>query len=48
MKSLETVAEAFPFFGLELEHIEDKARVRTALDALRTARDVEAGGLGAI
>jgi hypothetical protein len=30
MKSLETVAEAFPFFGLEPEHIEESPRLHRA------------------
>jgi hypothetical protein len=44
-ENLQTVAEAFPFHGMEPEHIKDPARVRTALNALRTARDAEADGL---
>jgi hypothetical protein len=30
MKSLATVAEAFPFFGLEPEHIEESPRLHRA------------------
>jgi len=44
-ENLEMVADTFPFHGMEPEHIEDKARIRTALEALRTARHAEAGGL---
>ena len=44
-KHLETVTEVFPFHGLEPGHIKDKTRVRTAIEALRVARDTEADGL---
>jgi len=44
-ENLRTVTEAFPFHGMEPEHVKDQARIRTALDALRSARDAEAGGL---
>ena len=44
-ESLGMVADTFPFHGMEPEHIKDKARTRTALEALRTARHTEAGGL---
>ena len=44
-ENLQAVAEAFPFHGLEPEHIRDEARIRKAIDALQTARDAEAGGL---
>ncbi len=47
-ENLQTVAEAFPFHGMEPGHIKDQARIRRALDALRTARDAEAGGLEAL
>lgn len=47
-ENLQTVAEAFPFHGMEPGHIKDPARIRTALDTLRTARDAEAGGLKAL
>jgi hypothetical protein len=47
-ENLQTVTEAYPFHGMEPGHIKDPARVRTALDALRTARDAEAGGLEAL
>ncbi|MDY7041297.1 MAG: hypothetical protein SVX38_10590 [Chloroflexota bacterium] len=47
-ENLQTVAEAFPFHGMEPGHIKDRARIRTALDALRTARHAEAGGLEAL
>jgi hypothetical protein len=47
-ENLQRVAEAFPFLGMEPEHIKDQARIRTALDALRTARNAEAGGLEAL
>ena len=46
--NLNTVAEVFPFHGMEPKHIKDEARVRRALEALRTARDAEAGGLEAL
>jgi hypothetical protein len=46
--NLQKVAEAFPFLGMEPGHIKDPARVRTAIDALRTARNAEAGGLEAL
>jgi len=44
-ENLKTATDSFPFHGLEPEHIKDQARIRTALDALRTAREAEAGGL---
>ena len=44
-RNLQTVADVFPFIGLEPEHIEEEARVSTALDALRKARNAEAAGL---
>jgi len=44
-ENLQKIAKAFPFLGMEAEHIKDQARIHTALDALRTARDAEAGGL---
>jgi hypothetical protein len=47
-ENLQKVAKAFPFHGMEPEHIKDQARIRTALDALRTARDAEASGLEAL
>jgi hypothetical protein len=46
--NLVTVADVFPFQGMEPEHIKDEARIRTALEALRTARDAEADGLEAL
>jgi hypothetical protein len=46
--NLATVADVFPFQGMEPEHIKDEARIRTALEALRTARDAEAEGLEAL
>ena len=47
-EGLRTVAKMFPFIGMEPEHIKDEARVSAALEALRTARDAEAGGLEAL
>ena len=44
-ENLQTVTEAFPFHGMEPGHIKDQVRIRMALQALRTARDAEAGGL---
>jgi hypothetical protein len=44
-ESLRKVANTFPFHGMEPEHVKDQARIRTALDVLRAARDAEAGGL---
>jgi hypothetical protein len=45
---LEAVAGAFPFEGLQPEHIHDPARVDTALRSLRAASDAEAAGLEAL
>lgn len=47
-ENLRRVADTFPFHGLEPEHIDDKARCRTALGALRTARSAEESGLRAL
>jgi len=47
-EKLETVTNVFPFHGLEPEHIKDETRVRTAIEALRVARDAEADGLRAL
>jgi hypothetical protein len=47
-ENLERVTGAFPFHGLEPEHIKDEERIRTSLEALRAARDAEAGGLEAL
>jgi len=44
-ENLKMVADTFPFHGLEPEHIKDETRIRTALEALRTARGAEAEGL---
>ena len=46
--NLTIVADMFPFHGMEPEHIKDEARIRTALEALQTARDAEADGLEAL
>jgi len=47
-ENLQTVANTFPFHGMKPEHVKDQARIRTAIDALRTARDAEADGLEAL
>lgn len=44
-ENLQTVAEAFPFHGMEPEHIKDPARIRTAIEALQAARNAESDGL---
>ncbi len=44
-QNLNAVADTFPFHGLEPAHIKDETRIRTALEALRTAREAEADGL---
>jgi len=44
-ESLKKVADAFPFFTMKPEYMEDAARRRAAVDALRTARKAEAAGL---
>jgi len=44
-ENLKTVSEAFPCQGMEPEHIQDGARVRTAAAALRAARMAETAGL---
>ena len=47
-EGLKTVADAFPFHGLEPEHIKDEARRRAALEALRQARTAEEAGLAVL
>ena len=47
-ENLQKIAKAFPFLGMKPEHVKDQVRIRTALDALRAARDAEAGGLEAL
>ncbi|MGA9351331.1 MAG: hypothetical protein WBW48_21340 [Anaerolineae bacterium] len=47
-ENLQTVANTFPFHGMKPEHVKDQAQIRTAIDALRTARDAEADGLEAL
>jgi hypothetical protein len=46
--NLRTVSDAFPFHGMEHQHIVDPDRVRTALSALRAAREADARGLEAL
>jgi len=47
-ENLKTVGDTFPLHRMEPGHIKDPARIRTALAALRTARDAEADGLEAL
>lgn len=47
-RNLKKVADAFPFHGMEPEHIKDEARRRTAIEALTAARDAEESGLKAL
>jgi hypothetical protein len=47
-KSLRTVADTFPFQGLEPEHIQDPGRLEVALENLRAAREAEASGLAVL
>ncbi|MGD1993304.1 MAG: hypothetical protein PVI59_08935 [Anaerolineae bacterium] len=44
-QNLRTVTDVFPFHDREPEHVHDPERVRTALGALRVAREQEALGL---
>ena len=47
-QSLREVAEAFPFFERKPEHIEDAARLKSAVQALKAAQAAEAEGLQAL
>jgi len=47
-RNLQTVADAFPFDGLDPEHIKDPTRRETALAGLKAARGAEASGLAAL
>jgi hypothetical protein len=47
-ENLQTVANTFPFHGMKPGHIKNPARIRTAMAALRAARDAEADGLEAL
>lgn len=47
-QNLQTVADTFPFHGLEPEHIKDQGRRDVALESLRAARDAEELGLEAL
>jgi hypothetical protein len=44
-ENLKKVADAFPFFTMKPEYIEDESRRRTAAEALQAARKAEASGL---
>jgi hypothetical protein len=46
--NLKKVAELFPFFEREEGHVKDKERCAEAADALRAAREAEAGGFEAL
>ena len=43
--NLQQVSQAFPFFGMKTDHMEDPDRRRVALERLRRARDAEEQGL---
>jgi hypothetical protein len=47
-QNLKTVTETFPFFERKPEHVQDAARCKAAVDALRAARAAEEAGLNAL
>jgi hypothetical protein len=47
-QNLQTVADTYPFHGLEPEHIKDPGRQKVALASLKAARGAEASGLEAL
>jgi hypothetical protein len=47
-RNLQTVADTFPFHGMEPEHIKDPDRLKVALESLRAARAAEASGLAVL
>ena len=47
-QNLQTVAETFPFMDFTPDHIKDKERIATAVEALKAARTAEEKGLQAL
>jgi len=46
--NLTKVAEAFPFIGLDKEHVKDSVRIQTAVTALKEAKTAETAGIEAM